>query len=54
VYGPFARLSVIFDLPSIRTAHDLVAALGMIARAVATGMLTPEEAQAVGAVLDAM
>jgi hypothetical protein len=31
---------------------DLAAALGNVARAVSTGELTPEEAQAVGAVLE--
>jgi hypothetical protein len=43
---------VSFDLPSLSTAADLAAALGNVARAVSTGVLTPEEAQAVGAVLE--
>lgn len=53
VWPPRKGRPVIFDLPSITTASDLVAALGSIARAVGNGVLTPEEAQAVGGLLDA-
>jgi Family of unknown function (DUF5681) len=44
---------VTFDLPPLTTAADLAAALGSVAHAVGTGVLTPEEGQAVGALLDA-
>ena len=40
------------DLPPVNAAADLVPALGRIAEAVATGDITPEEAQAVAAVLE--
>jgi hypothetical protein len=43
---------VIFDMPPLTNAADLVAALGRIAQAVGTGVLTPDEGQAVGAVLE--
>lgn len=41
------------DLPSMTTASDLVAALGTVAQAVAAGTITPDEGQAVAAILDA-
>lgn len=40
------------DLPALKSAADLPAALGTVARAVAAGEVTPEEAQAVAAVLE--
>jgi hypothetical protein len=40
------------DLPTMTGSSDLVAAAGAVVDAVATGELTPEEAQAVMAVLD--
>ncbi len=43
---------VSFDLPPLSTAADLAAALGSVAQAVGNGVLTPEEAQAVGTVLE--
>jgi hypothetical protein len=42
-----------FTMPTLRTPGDLVMALGIIARAVGHGELTPEEGQAVAAVLNA-
>jgi Family of unknown function (DUF5681) len=53
VWPPRKGRPVIFDLPSITTANDLVTALGSIARAVGNGVLTPEEGQAIGGLLDA-
>ena len=41
------------DLPEMRTAADLAAALGAVAKAVAEGEVTPEEAAAVAGVLEA-
>src|SRR5690242_7644366 len=43
---------VIFDMPPLVNAADLATALGRITQAVGTGILTPEEGQAVGAVLE--
>jgi hypothetical protein len=43
---------VALDLPAINTAADLVAVLGSIAGAMARGVITPDEAQAVSAVLE--
>jgi hypothetical protein len=40
------------DLPPLKTAANLPAALGTVARAVAVGDLTPEEGQALAAVLE--
>ena len=40
-------------LPAIRTPADLVSALGAVAGAMADGDITPDEAQAVAAVLEA-
>lgn len=44
---------VMLDLPPMRTAADLPGALATIAEAVAGGEITPEEGQAVAAVLEA-
>ncbi len=44
---------VIFALPEIKTAKDLVAAYGAILEAVSEGQLTPEEASRIAAILDA-
>jgi len=41
------------QLPSIKTAHDVVAAVGVLADAVGTGEITPDEGQAVAAILEA-
>ena len=40
------------DLPAIEKPADLVAALGAVASAVACGAITPDEGQAVAAVLE--
>jgi hypothetical protein len=42
-----------FDMPPMRTAADIVSALGSVAGAVAAGDLSPEEGQAVAAILEA-
>lgn len=44
---------VTLDLPSMTTAADLVAALGAVAGAVSAGELSPEEGQAVAAIMEA-
>ncbi len=43
---------VTFELPPIETAVDLVKAVGSVATAVASGELTPEEGNAVAAILE--
>ncbi len=43
---------VSLTLPAIKTAADVVEALGTVANAMAEGDLTPDEAQAVSAVLE--
>jgi hypothetical protein len=43
---------VSLDLPAIESAADVVTALGTIAESVASGALTPDEGQAVAAVLE--
>ena len=43
---------VSLDLPAIKSAGDVVMALGTIAESVASGSLTPDEGQAVAAVLE--
>jgi Family of unknown function (DUF5681) len=43
---------VSFDLPPLTKAADLVLVLGSVLQAVGTGVLTPEEGQAVGALLE--
>jgi hypothetical protein len=52
VWPPRKGRPVTFDLPSLATAADLARALGSVAQAVGNGVLTPEEGQAVGAVLE--
>lgn len=44
---------VLLDLPAITAPSDIVAALGAVADAVATGELSPEEGAAVAGVLEA-
>ena len=44
--------AVSLDLPAIKTAADVVAAVGLVADAVGTGTITPDEGQAVAAVLE--
>jgi hypothetical protein len=39
-------------LPPLEQASDIVAALGVVANAVGTGAITPDEAQAVAAILE--
>ncbi|MCK8787814.1 terminase small subunit [Roseomonas sp. NAR14] len=41
-----------FEMPEVRSAADAVVALGRIASAAAAGTLTPEEAQALAAVIE--
>lgn len=43
---------VTFELPSIETAADIVKAVGSVATAVAGGEITPEEGNAVAAILE--
>jgi Family of unknown function (DUF5681) len=43
---------VVFDMPDIKAAPDIVNAFGMVARAMANGELTPDEAGVVGTVLE--
>ncbi len=43
---------VAFALPTVQTAADLPAALGAVVAAMASGVLSPEEAEAVAAVLE--
>jgi hypothetical protein len=52
VWPPRKGRPVTFNLPSLTTAADLVHALGSVVKAVGDGVLTPEEGQAVGAVLE--
>ena len=40
------------DLPAMETAADIVAGLSEVAAAMANGKITPDEAQAVAAVLE--
>lgn len=44
---------VSLDLPEMRKAGDLAAALGAVTSAVAAGELSPEEGQAVAAIMEA-
>jgi hypothetical protein len=44
---------VALQLPSIKTAQDVVAAVGMVADAVGAGDITPDEGQAVASILEA-
>jgi len=43
---------IVLSLPPIKTADDVVAALGAVADAVAAGGITPDEGQAVAGVLE--
>ncbi len=43
---------VVLDLPAMTSAADLPAVLGAVAQAVAAGEITPDEGQAVAAVLE--
>jgi hypothetical protein len=44
---------VVFDLPRIETASDVLAALGAVVQSVAAGTLTPDEGATVAGLLDA-
>jgi hypothetical protein len=44
--------SVVLDLPAMESAADVVKALSVVAAEMASGNITPEEAQAVAAVLE--
>jgi len=44
---------VSLQLPSIKTAQDVVAAVGVVADAVGAGDITPNEGQAVASILEA-
>jgi hypothetical protein len=44
---------VVLDIPAIKTAADLPAALGAVTQAVADGTLTPDEGAALASILDA-
>jgi hypothetical protein len=44
---------IIFDLPDIETAPDISKALGVIAKSMAAGELTPDEAGTVATVIEA-
>lgn len=44
--------AVAIDLPVIRAASDLPAAIGAVVQAVATGEVSPEEGQAITAILE--
>jgi hypothetical protein len=43
---------VVFDLPPVETAADVLAALGAVVQAVAAGELTPDEGATVAGLLD--
>jgi hypothetical protein len=43
---------VSLDLPAIKTAPDVVVAIGLVADAVGAGTITPDEGQAISAVLE--
>jgi hypothetical protein len=43
---------VTFDLPNIETASDIAKAIGAIVKAMAAGELTPDEANAIAAVIE--
>ena len=40
------------DLPVLETAGDVVAGIGVVARAMAEGEITPEEAQVMASVIE--
>ena len=48
-----SRSSVSFKLPAIETAADVTKALSAVAASMASGDLTPEEANAVASVIEA-
>ena len=52
VWQPRKTRPVPFDLPALRTAADLPAAMSSLAASVADGALTPDEGMAVSAVLE--
>ncbi len=52
IWPPRRGRPVILDLPSLATATDLAVALGCVAQAAANGWLAPDEAHAIGAVLE--
>ena len=43
---------VVFDLPPVKTAADIAGAVGELARAMAAGELTPDEASAAASVIE--
>jgi len=53
IVPPRKGRAVVFDLPEIETATDVVIALGALANAVARGELTPEDGAAVAGLLEA-
>ncbi|MCC7281433.1 MAG: hypothetical protein IT556_03550 [Acetobacteraceae bacterium] len=53
VWPPKKGRPVALDMPTVTSAADVLAALGNIADAVAAGDLTPDEGQAVAAVIEA-
>jgi Family of unknown function (DUF5681) len=52
VWPPRKGRAVAFDLPPLTQPADLVTAFGMVVQAVGSGLLTLEEGQAVGALLE--
>jgi hypothetical protein len=44
--------AVVFNLPSVKTAADIVGATGELARAMAAGELTTDEASAAASVIE--
>ncbi|MGC1408953.1 MAG: DUF5681 domain-containing protein [Acetobacteraceae bacterium] len=52
VWPPRKGRAVAFDLPPLAKPDDLVAAFSMVVQAVGSGLLTPDEGQAVGALLE--
>src|SRR5690242_17569729 len=52
IWPPRKGRAIEFEIPPLTTASDLVAALGGVVQAVARGLLTPDEGQAVASVLE--
>jgi ethanolamine utilization microcompartment shell protein EutS len=52
IWPPRKGRSVTLDLPAIDTPADIVKALGIVATAVGTGDITPEEGSAVASVIE--
>jgi hypothetical protein len=52
VWPPRKGRAVTFDLPPLAKPDDLVAAFSMVVQAVGSGLLTPDEGQAVGGLLE--